>query len=58
MERHPNLADPAYEPTDEELAQLMRASFAGLAAAREESLRAMRARIAALTAEVRREKRS
>lgn len=53
----PNLADPAYEPTDEELARLMQTSFAGLDDAREESLRVMRARIAALTAEVRRRKR-
>ena len=43
-----NLADPAYEPTDEDLARLMREAFAGLADAREESLRAMRARIAVL----------
>ena len=40
-----NLADPAYEPSDEELEGLVRDAFAGLAEAREESLRGMRARI-------------
>jgi len=47
---HQNLADPAYEPSDEELARLMRTSFAGLRRAREESLREMRERIVALQA--------
>jgi len=48
-----NLADPAYEPSDDELARLMRDSFAGLRDAREESLRAMRARIERLQIEAR-----
>lgn len=48
-----NLADPDYEPTDEDLARLMHDAFAGLADAREESLRAMRARIAELSKEAR-----
>ncbi len=53
MPTHGNLADPGYEPTDEELEGLMRAAFAGLAEAREESLEAMRARIRVLAAEAR-----
>ena len=44
-----NLADPAYEPSDEDL----RDAFSGLAGAREESLTAMRARIERLQAEAR-----
>lgn len=48
-----NLADPAYEPSDEDLARPMRDAFAGIADAREESLRAMRARIAVLQAAAR-----
>ena len=43
-----NLANPAYEPSDEDLLRLMRTSFAGLRRAREESLREMRERILAL----------
>ncbi len=46
-----NLADPTFEPTDEDLAGLMRASFAGLAQAREQSLREMRRRIELLELE-------
>ena len=53
MARRINLADPAFEPSDEELAGLMRAAFAGLAASREQSLREMRARIADLQQEAR-----
>jgi len=33
---HPNLADPDFEPTDEQLAELMRAAFSHLAAAKKE----------------------
>lgn len=47
-----NLADPDYEPTDEDLERLMRDAFAGIREAREESLRQMRERIARLSAEV------
>jgi len=43
-----NLADPAYEPSDDDLARLMREAFTGLHDAREDSLRAMRARIEGL----------
>ena len=50
MADHKNLADPEYEPSDEDFAELMRASFAGLREAREASLREMRARILALQA--------
>lgn len=48
-----NLADPTYEPLDEDLAQLMHDAFSGLGRAREESLTAMRARIERLQAEAR-----
>lgn len=48
-----NLADPAYEPSDEDLARLMHDAFEGLADSRDESLRAMRARIALLQKEAR-----
>ena len=48
-----NLADPSYEPSDEDLARLMHEAFEGLAAAREDSLIAMRARIVRLQAEAR-----
>lgn len=40
-----NFADPEYEPTDEELAELMHEAFSGIREAREQSLREMRARI-------------
>ena len=48
-----NLADPAYEPSDDDLARLMHDAFSGLGRAREESLTAMRARIERLQAEAR-----
>ena len=48
-----NLADPSYEPSDEDLAELMRNAFAGVREAHEESLRAMHARIERLEAEAR-----
>jgi hypothetical protein len=53
MANRVNLADPEFEPSDEDLARLMHDAFAGLAEARAESLRAMRARIAALAREAR-----
>lgn len=40
-----NFADPDREPTDEELAELMREAFAGVAAANERALAAMGERI-------------
>ena len=48
-----NLADPGFEPSDEELERLMQAAFAHVAAAHEESLREMRARVERLQAEAR-----
>ena len=47
MRTGPNFADPEYEPTDEELAELMQEAFSGIRDAREQSLQEMRARIAA-----------
>lgn len=43
-----NLADPAYEPSDEDLTGLMHEAFAGLPEAHEQSLLEMRTRIATL----------
>ena len=48
-----NLADPAYEPSDADLARLMHDAFEHVRDAREESLRTMRARIERLQAEAR-----
>jgi hypothetical protein len=41
-----NLADPDKEPTDEELAALMREAFSGVAAANERALAGIRDQIA------------
>lgn len=41
-----NLADPAFEPTDEQLHELSRRAFAGVAAAHAKSLERLRAQIA------------
>jgi hypothetical protein len=54
MVRKPNLADPDFEPTDEELAGLMRRAFAHIAAADQQRLAEMRDRIAVGQAEARR----
>ena len=51
--RHGNLADPEYEPTDEELQELSRSAFADVAAKSDEALRQVHARIAELRAELR-----
>ena len=48
---HPNLADPDYEPTDEELAGLMKRAFAGLAEADAARVTNLRKTIAAKRAE-------
>lgn len=48
-----NFADPDYEPTDEDLAELMHEAFAGVTEAHEQSLRELRARIAAAQGEAR-----
>jgi hypothetical protein len=53
MSARTNLADPDYEPSDDDLARLMHDAFAGLRDAREESLREMRARIERLQVEAR-----
>lgn len=53
MVRRVNFADPEYEPTDEDLAALVHEAFADIPAAREQSLREMRARIEAGQAEAR-----
>lgn len=49
-----NLADPSFEPSDDDLARLMHDAFGGLREAHEASLREMRARIQRLQAEARR----
>lgn len=48
---HGNLADPDYEPTDEELEELTRSAFAHLAEARREADEKLKAEIARLRAE-------
>lgn len=48
-----NLADPCYEPSDDDFARLMQAAFADLPRAHEESLRQIRQRILALQLEAR-----
>lgn len=48
---HGNLADPDYEPTDEELEELTRSAFAHLAEARREADEKLKAEIARLTTE-------
>jgi hypothetical protein len=50
-ERRPNLADPDYEPSDEELAGLMKRAFAGLEDAQRARMDKLRANIARLSAE-------
>ena len=37
-DKHPNLADPDFEPTDEQLQELSRRAFAGVAEARQAAL--------------------
>jgi hypothetical protein len=49
--RPTNFADPAFEPTDEELQQLSHEAFAGVAAQRRVAEVLMHARIAELRAE-------
>jgi hypothetical protein len=50
--QHGNLADPDYEPTDEELQELVHSAFADVAARNQEALRLVHARIAALRADL------
>jgi hypothetical protein len=47
MDQPKRLADPAFEPTDEDLVGLSKRAFAHIPAAREASLRKMRDEIAA-----------
>ncbi len=51
MARRVNLADPDFEPTDDELRQLSARAFAGVAAAHERALARLRDEIAAARAE-------
>lgn len=53
MSSRRNLADPTYEPSDEDLGELMAAAFGPLEQERERSLREMRDRIARMQREVR-----
>lgn len=48
-----NFADPTFEPSDQQLQELSREAFADVAARHQEALRALRAKIASLRAEVR-----
>jgi hypothetical protein len=48
MGKHGDLADPEYEPTDEELHELSRSAFSGVAARNEEALRRVHEEIAVL----------
>ena len=48
MASHGNLADPDYEPTDEELQELVHSAFSEVAARNHEALRVVHAKIAAL----------
>ncbi len=50
MKRQPNLRDPEFEPTDEELAELMHGAFAEVRAKREARERAVADEIAARVA--------
>ena len=52
MTAHPNLADPDFEPTDEQLQELSRAAFAHLGVARRESDEKLRREIAELREQV------
>jgi hypothetical protein len=47
---HGNLSDPEYEPTDEELGELVRSAFAGVRDQNEAALRRVHAEIATLRA--------
>jgi len=48
-----NMADPDYEPTDEDLARLMQEAFAGVKAANDAALAKIREEIRALGREAR-----
>jgi hypothetical protein len=50
-DKHPNLADPDFEPTDEQLQELVRRAFAGVSEANARALKALHERIAVEGAE-------
>lgn len=50
-DKHPNLADPDFEPTDEQLQELARRAFAGVAEAHARALKALHERIAVMAEE-------
>jgi hypothetical protein len=50
MAQHGNLADPDYEPTDDELQELVHSAFVDVAARNQEALRLVHTQIAALRA--------
>ncbi len=51
---HPNLADPDFDPSDEQLAELMRRAFAGVGEAHSQALKQLHEQIAQQGAEARR----
>jgi hypothetical protein len=51
MSERINLADPSFEPTDEQLAGLMSRAFAGVRGAHERAMARLRVEIAAARAE-------
>jgi hypothetical protein len=51
MSERINLADPSFEPTDEQLAGLMSRAFAGVRGAHERTMARLRAEIAAARVE-------
>jgi hypothetical protein len=53
MPRQTNFANPDFEPTDDELGELMREAFAGIKEAKARSLQEMHERIAKAQAEMR-----
>jgi hypothetical protein len=53
MATHGNLADPGYEPTDEELQELSRSAFKDVAKQHEQALSRLHAEIAALAVQAR-----
>jgi hypothetical protein len=56
MASHGDLSDPDYEPTDEELQELARSAFEGVAARNELALRKLRTDITALSADLLRQR--
>ena len=50
---HPNLADPDFDPSDEQLAELVHRAFAGVAEAHAQSLKVLHEQIARQGAEAR-----